>query len=64
MVLLRALLVAFWVATATVMASPSQASLNATYPIVTLDRGTFLGTTVNSTNKFLGIPFAQPPSVL
>jgi carboxylesterase type B len=61
MVLLRALLVAFWVAIATVLASPS---INATYPIVTLDRGTFIGTTVNGTSKFLGIPFAQPPSVL
>ncbi|KAH9175630.1 carotenoid ester lipase precursor [Lactarius sanguifluus] len=30
-------------------------------PIVTLDRGTFVGTTVNGINQFLGIPFAKPP---
>ena len=61
MVFLRALLVAVWIATATVSASPST---HTTYPIVTLDNGTFVGTTANGTNKFLGIPFAHPPSVV
>ncbi|KAF8261989.1 Alpha/Beta hydrolase protein, partial [Lactarius quietus] len=32
-----------------------------TSPIVTLDKGEFTGTTANGMNKFLGIPFAQPP---
>ena len=61
MVFLRELLVVVWVATATVLASPST---HTTCPIVTLDRGTFFGTTANGTNRFLGIPFAHPPSVL
>ena len=30
-------------------------------PIVDLDVGPFRGTTANSTDIFLGIPFAQPP---
>lgn len=32
-------------------------------PTVTLDNGTFTGVTdvATGTNKFLGIPFAQPP---
>ncbi|KAH9970734.1 carotenoid ester lipase precursor [Lactifluus volemus] len=30
-------------------------------PIVTLDSGSFIGTTSNGINNFLGIPFAQPP---
>ncbi|KAH8977833.1 carotenoid ester lipase precursor [Lactarius akahatsu] len=34
---------------------------NATCPIVTLDMGTFVGTTADGLNKFLGIPFARPP---
>jgi acetylcholinesterase len=58
MAFLRSLLVAVWIATATVLASPST---HAPYPIVTLDKGTFIGTTANGTNKFLGIPFAHPP---
>ncbi|KAF8272611.1 Alpha/Beta hydrolase protein [Lactarius quietus] len=58
MVFLRALLVAIWAVTAPVSAAPSTHS---DYPIVTLDSGTFIGTTANGTNKFLGIPFAQPP---
>ena len=33
-------------------------------PTVTLDQGTFQGATNSQVNKFLGIPFAQPPSVL
>ena len=61
MVSLRVLLVAVWIATATVLASPSTPT---TYPVVTLDKGTFIGTTANGTNKFLGIPFAHPPSVV
>ena len=61
MAFLRALHVAVWVATVTVFAS---ASSNTTYPTVTLDDGTFIGTTANGTNQFLGIPFAQPPSVI
>ena len=32
-------------------------------PAVQLDQGTFIGTTDGTTNKFLGIPFAQPPCV-
>ncbi len=32
-------------------------------PIVALDKGKFIGTTVNGINQFLGIPFARPPSV-
>ena len=32
-------------------------------PTVQLDQGTFIGTTDGTTNKFLGIPFAQPPCV-
>ena len=34
-----------------------------TAPAVTLDQGTFVGATdtLTNTNKFLGIPFAQPP---
>jgi hypothetical protein len=61
MVFLRALLVAIWAATSTVSAAPSA---YANYPIVTLDSGTFIGTTANGTNRFLGIPFAQPPCVV
>lgn len=30
-------------------------------PTVTLDSGTFAGTTSGSVSQFLGIPFAQPP---
>jgi hypothetical protein len=61
MVFLQALLVSVWVATTTVFASPVTDS---TCPVVKLDRGTFIGTTANGTNSFLGIPFAHPPSVL
>ncbi|KAF8264822.1 carotenoid ester lipase precursor [Lactarius quietus] len=52
------LLVTSWVATTTIFASPSALT---TCPTVTLDEGTFIGTTANGTNKFLGIPFAHPP---
>ena len=61
MVFLGAFLVSIWVATTTVLASPLTDS---TCPVVTLDKGTFIGTTANGTNRFLGIPFAHPPSVL
>ena len=61
MVFLRALLIPICVATATVFASPSTDS---TCPIVTLDKGTFIGTTANGTHGFFGIPYAHPPSVL
>ncbi len=41
-----------------------QASRRST-PTVTLDNGSFVGVNdiLTGTNKFLGIPFAQPPSV-
>ena len=58
---LRAKLFAVCAATATVLAAPTA---YATPPIVTLDQGTFIGTSNNSVNTFLGIPFAQPPSVV
>ncbi|KAI9442990.1 alpha beta-hydrolase [Lactarius indigo] len=55
---LRVLLLAICAAAATVLATSPP-----TYsgPIVKLDRGTFVGSTANGTNKFLGIPFAKPP---
>ncbi|KAH8985170.1 alpha beta-hydrolase [Lactarius akahatsu] len=61
MVFLRALLIAICAATATVSASPTT---YATLPIVTLDRGKFIGTAADGVNKFLGVPFAKPPSVV
>ena len=65
MAFLRISLVAFYAATATVLATSPQASLPIpTTPIVTLDQGKFIGTTVGSVNKYLGIPYAQPPSVV
>ncbi|KAF8272598.1 carotenoid ester lipase precursor [Lactarius quietus] len=54
MAFLRVSLFAFCAAAATVWAS-------STSPSVILDQGTFTGTTANGTNKFLGIPYAQPP---
>ncbi|KAF8264823.1 Alpha/Beta hydrolase protein, partial [Lactarius quietus] len=65
MVFPRALLVVvwdLWVASATVLISRTTHGVSC--PTVTLDRGTFIGTTANGTNMFLGIPFAHPPSVL
>ncbi|KAI9454054.1 Alpha/Beta hydrolase protein [Lactarius psammicola] len=56
---LRVSLVAICAAAATVLAATTP--LPSAPPIVTLDRGTFIGTTANGLNKFLGIPFAQPP---
>ncbi|OCH86430.1 carotenoid ester lipase precursor [Obba rivulosa] len=42
---------------------PSLASTASTHetPSVVLDKGTFIGIRINSTNAFLGIPYAQPP---
>ncbi|KAH9970754.1 Alpha/Beta hydrolase protein [Lactifluus volemus] len=37
------------------------AKLDIALPTVTLDNGAFIGTTSDGINKFLGIPFAQPP---
>jgi acetylcholinesterase len=65
MVFPRAILVAVWdllVVTATVLVSRQTHDVSC--PTVTLDGGTFIGTTANGTNRFLGIPFAHPPSVL
>ncbi|KAI9454051.1 carotenoid ester lipase precursor [Lactarius psammicola] len=59
MAFLRALLVIICATTAIVLATPTVHA--ATCPIVTLDKGTFIGTTVDGVKKFLGIPFAQPP---
>ncbi|EMD39501.1 hypothetical protein CERSUDRAFT_111813 [Gelatoporia subvermispora B] len=42
-----------------ILAAPSSRSL---VPTVTLDQGTFVGVTDGTTDKFLGIPFAQPPT--
>ena len=61
MVFLRSKLFTFCAATATVLAVPTT---TATPPIVTLDEGTFIGTSNGGVNTFLGIPFAQPPSVV
>jgi carboxylesterase type B len=58
MAFLRALLIIICAANATVLAALTTHTAG---PIVTLDRGLFIGTTANGTNKFLGIPFAQPP---
>ncbi|KAH9060192.1 carotenoid ester lipase precursor [Lactarius vividus] len=58
MVFLQASLLIVCAAIATILATPTT---HATYPIVTLDKGTFIGTTANGVNKFLGIPFAKPP---
>ncbi len=60
---LRTLLIAICAAIATVVATPTMRSTTSS-PIVTLDRGEFTGTTSDGVNKFLGIPFAQPPSVV
>jgi hypothetical protein len=45
-------------------AAPVLATKRYTRPVVTLDQGDFIGKTANGTNQFLGIPFAQPPSVI
>ena len=55
---LRAYLVTLCAAIAAVSVIPT---IRAT--TVQLDNGTFIGTTSNGVNKFLGIPFAQPPCV-
>ncbi|KAI0699094.1 carotenoid ester lipase precursor [Cytidiella melzeri] len=51
-------LVLFCVFWPVALAAPSPRSA----PTVTLDEGTFVGATSGSTNKFLGIPFAKPPT--
>ena len=61
MAFLRASLVSICAATATVLAT---STTHVICPIVTLDKGMFIGATANGINKFLGIPFAQPPSVV
>jgi acetylcholinesterase len=58
MTFLRAKLFTLCAATATALAAPTT---YATPPVVTLDEGTFIGTSNEGVNAFLGIPFAQPP---
>jgi acetylcholinesterase len=53
-------LLAFCAAASTVLATSPPPN----GPTVTLDQGTFIGTTANGTNQFRGIPYAQPPSVV
>ncbi|KAH8983925.1 carotenoid ester lipase precursor [Lactarius akahatsu] len=57
---LRVSLFAICAAAATVLAA-TPSTYTGSGPIVTLDRGTFVGTTAGGINKFLGIPFAKPP---
>ncbi|KAF8261992.1 carotenoid ester lipase precursor [Lactarius quietus] len=59
MPLLRVSFVAICATVVTVLAT--SLPILPTSPIVTLDKGGFTGTTANGINKFLGIPFAQPP---
>lgn len=42
---------------------PDAALVAAAAPTVTLDAGTFTGAASGNVQKFLGIPFAKPPSV-
>ncbi|KAI9442991.1 carotenoid ester lipase precursor [Lactarius indigo] len=58
MVFLWASVLIICTATATILATPT---IHPTSPIVTLDKGTFLGTMTGGVNKFLSIPFAKPP---
>ncbi|KAH9060193.1 carotenoid ester lipase precursor [Lactarius vividus] len=58
MAFLLASLLIICATTATVLPPPT---IHATCPVVTLDGGTFIGTTTGDVNKFLGIPFAKPP---
>jgi carboxylesterase type B len=58
MAFLQAKLFALCAATASVLAARATYS---TPTIVTLDEGTFIGTSNDGVNTFLGIPFAQPP---
>ncbi|KAH9038800.1 alpha beta-hydrolase [Lactarius pseudohatsudake] len=58
---LRVSLFAICAAAATVLAAAPPITSAGSSPIVKLDKGTFVGTTANGTNKFFGIPFAQPP---
>jgi hypothetical protein len=61
MALLRGILVTICAVTATVLAAPT---IPTTCPIVTLDEGTFRGSTAYGVDMFLGIPFARPPFVV
>jgi acetylcholinesterase len=54
------LLVVFALHASGVLAAPAA---RASAPTVKLDNGTFVGTTTGNVNKWLGIPFAQPPYV-
>ncbi|KAF8261988.1 carotenoid ester lipase precursor [Lactarius quietus] len=56
---LRVSFLAICATASTVLATPPP--IPSASPIVTLDKGEFIGTTANGINKFLGIPFAQPP---
>ncbi|KAH8983924.1 Alpha/Beta hydrolase protein [Lactarius akahatsu] len=58
MVFLQALLFIICAAIAIILAPTTK---HTTRPIVTIDKGKFLGTTAGGVNKFLGIPFAKPP---
>ncbi|KAF8259500.1 carotenoid ester lipase precursor [Lactarius quietus] len=58
MAFLRASLVVLCAGAVPVFAAPT---IYATPPIVTLDQGTFIGTSADGVNRFLSIPFAQPP---
>ncbi|KAI0265664.1 carotenoid ester lipase precursor [Gloeopeniophorella convolvens] len=56
--MLQRSLIAFCGVTTTVLAGPT---IRSSGPTATLDNGTFVGTSSSGVNKFLGIPFAQPP---
>ena len=55
---LQACLLSFCAGISAVLAIPTIRTTT-----VMLDNGTFIGTTSNGLNKFLGIPFAHPPCV-
>jgi hypothetical protein len=62
MAFLRLSFIAICAAASTALATPFPRQY--TSPTITLDKGEFIGTTANGINAFLGIPFAQPPSVV
>ncbi|KAH8079812.1 carotenoid ester lipase precursor [Cristinia sonorae] len=47
---------------AAVLAAPPNIDASLTAPSVTLDHGHFIGTTDGTSNRFLGIPYAKPPT--